>query len=216
MYPICLPYIKTQDRGQELRYSIRSYKNITNWNGQIYVLGDSEKWFNNINHIPMRRMYNRVYLDQVMKMRKACDLMPEKFIASMDDIYITEKTEVGIYYQGGLTEDGKGIHARTKLVTKRFLNDIGITNPYDYEVHAPMLVERDKLREVLDLIINHPMKISLQWRSLYANMHDVGGELITDAKTKTAELKEGNILSTNFYTAELQKLFPKPSKYEIM
>lgn len=216
MYPICLPYIRTLDHGQELRYSLRSLENISNFNGEVFIVGDSEVWFNNIHHIKLRRSHRQPYLDQVLKLKLALEYLPEIFIASMDDIYIMEPTKIGFYHQGILTDEDRTPHKKTKSNTKKLLNEMGIDSPLDHEVHYPMLVERDKLSEILDIILNHPLKYALQWRSLYGNIYKPDSQLVEDKKTKTRLLKEGNILSTNHYTPELHMHFPVASKYEVM
>lgn len=85
----------------------------------------------------------------------------------------------------------------------------------DFETHAPMLVDRDKLLETLNVILDDPKSWELQWRSMYGNMHGIEFEYFEDKKTKTSKLKDGAIISTANYTRELDKLFPEPSRYEL-
>lgn len=215
-YPVVLPYLKTEDQGMELRYMLRSLKNVTNFNGDVYIVGDKENWFYNINHIPQKRDYGKIYLDQIKKMYTACLLpeMPEKFIATMDDCYVTKKQEIGVYSIGELKDERNSIHRRTKYHTKQKLKDMELPT-LDYEAHAPMLVNKNDLLVTLSTILEQPSRKSLQWRSMYGNMFNVEAKWIEDKKTKTTKLKSGDIISTNFYTPELQKLFPDPSPYEI-
>lgn len=215
-YPYMTPYIRTGDSGMELRYSLRSLENITNFNGEVLVVGEKERWFGNLTYIPSVRKYGKTYLDQVHKLLIACENMPGKFICSMDDIYITRPTRIGFYNKGKLTGEGTSYHQRTKAATRNVLLELGFTDPVDYECHAPYLVERDKLKETLEFILSRPEKETLQWRSLYGNMHRPETEFMIDQKTKTANLADGAILSTGFYTNELHTLFPNLSKYEIM
>ena len=56
--------------------------------------------------------------------------------------------------------------------------------------------------------------VCYQWRSLYGNIYNSGGEDFEDMKTKTHQLKRGKIISTQFYTKELDKIFPEKSQYE--
>jgi hypothetical protein len=211
--PLVLPYIHTYDHGTELRYSLRSFDMYAkNFNGQIYVIGDRETWFKGIDNIRTRRLNGKTYQDQVYKMLLACNLpdMPSKFIASMDDLYLTEPQSVRVYYIGELQEDNSTLHKRTKTNTKLKLEEMGLPT-LDYEAHYPMLVDKAKLRETLNLIKDEH---GLQWRSMYGNMWGVEAELVEDHKTKTKNLKDGAIISTHFYTDELDNLFPLASKYE--
>lgn len=210
--PVVIPYIHTADSGLELKHSLRSLKNITNWNGEVYILGDSEAWFSDkINHIHIKRQFGKPYFDQINKMLSSLNRLPEQFIASMDDVYITTPTEIKFYYKGELNGDKMGYHGRSLLETKKFLNQ---PEALDFEVHAPFLVEKSKLKQVFDLILASPQKNVLQWRSIYGNTFNPEAVLIEDKKTKTSELKQGDIISTNFYTSQLDKLFPEPSVYE--
>lgn len=208
---IVLPYIHTPDNGKELRYMLRSLKNLVGFDGEVMIVGDREKWFQNIQHIPCRRLSKKPYLDQAMKMKLACDYAPETFIAMQDDIYFTEPVEAGAYYIGELTDEFTSIHKRSKKYTKDMLLDMGL-GIRDFEAHAPILVERVRLLTALSYVMqNEP---PLQWRSMYGNLWDIDAELFEDKKTRTHQLKEGKIISTNFYTSELHKLFPEPSIYE--
>lgn len=214
---LVIPYITTKDRGAELRYALRSLKNLTNFTGDVYIIGDKENWFKNIIHIPVFRTRNKPYLDQVLKMQTACSLpaMGDTFIAYMDDLYLTETVEAAIYFTGTLKKNTNSYHQRTKQYTADKLQSMNLPT-VDYEAHAPMVVDRVKLNQTLRLILEDDMKQMLQWRSMYGNMWDIGGQLFEDKKTKNLHLKDGPIISTNFYTKELEKLFPEPSKYEIM
>jgi len=212
MMPVLITYIRTQDKGQELRYALRSLNNITNFNGDVWVVGDREKWFGDIVYIRDYRLESRPYLDQARKIYSALQYMPEKFIISMDDVYVTEPVEIGVYTLGELKDDVSSFHKRTKKMTKDKLLELGLPIK-DYETHAPMLVERYKLKETLEFILES--KKSLQWRSMYGNMHRIEAEPFEDKKTRDSHLKTGPILSTIFYTSELHDLFPEPSLYEV-
>lgn len=216
VYPIVIPYKHTPDKGMELRYALRSLKNVKNFNGVVYILGDKEKWFKNINHIPVNRVVAKPFLDQVHKLRAACLLegIPDKFISSMDDVFIIRPTDIGVYYIGDLKAEASSLHKRSKRHTAYKLKEMGSTIR-DYESHTPMLVDKGKLLNVLDMILADPHKEKLQWRSLYGNIYSIGGQLIEDKKTKNKELPKGKIISTAFYTDELDKLFPEPSEYEL-
>lgn len=214
-YAVVLPYVHTPDSGQELRYMLRSLKNVTNWNGEAIVIGDREPWFTDkIQHIKVKRIFGKPYYDQVNKFLFALDELPSQFIATNDDIFVTEPTEIKAYHKGILDGEGRSYHARTKAATKQLLNSRSIDQPLDFECHTPMLVDRFALGEIIKLIITQPNKNMLQWRSLYGNIHSVESELIEDKKTKTPKLPKGSIISTACYTSELDKMFPEKSIYE--
>lgn len=216
MFDVVIPYIHTQDCGMELRYSLRSLKNITNFSGKVWVIGDRELWFSpKINYINVPMIKHKPYYDQVNKMLSIINELPSDFIASQDDLYITSPTEIIAYKRGELTGIGDGYHNRTKRYTAEVLSELGYENLLDFECHTPMLVNKHKFEQTLNMIADHPRKELLQWRSLYGNMHDLYGIPFEDAKTKTSHLKDGYIISTNFYTTELDKLFPEKSEFEL-
>ena len=210
-YPVVIPYINSGDTGRELRYTLRSLKNLTNFNGEVFIIGDTELWLQKVTSIRTTRKYGKPYLDQVYKMQIACalDEMPDKFIAMMDDIYITEPLEAGVYIRGDLNTVAKNLYQKTKVATRIYLENRNLPT-VDYECHAPMLVEKEKLKEALNLIDDN----KLQWRSIYGNLFSIQGIAFEDKKTRTNELPNGKIISTNYYTSELDTIFPTPSKYE--
>lgn len=214
--PVVITYVRTPDNGQELRYCLRSLNNISNWNGEAYVVGDSEKWLKDVKHIRCKRMYGKPYADQANKVNEAClhDGMPDNFILMMDDVYITEPTEIGVYYRGDLSDfKGLSYYHRSKIATHKYLESNGYTT-LDYECHAPIIINKHDYLSVYVHLIKTNHGEQLQLRSLYGNINQVHAELFEDKKTKTSTLKDGPILSTQFYTYELNKLFPNTSRFE--
>lgn len=214
MYPILITYIRTRDNGQELRYSLRSLKNLTNFNGEVNIVGDGELWFNNINRIAMRRIHGNPYGDQIAKLRHAAHQMPDKFIIGMDDVYCLEPTEAGFPNRGILESDDSNYYRRTKLNTIELLKEHGITDPLNYECHSFYLVEKDKLLQTFDIILSHPNKDRLQWRSVYGNLFKPDTYYYEDKKSYNGQLKKGAVVSTQFYISELDNLFPDKSEFE--
>jgi hypothetical protein len=59
------------------------------------------------------------------------------------------------------------------------LQDLGIPEPLDYEMHIPMKLDKQGLSEALEF---------LQFRSAYGNLNYVGGEQTTDVKVYSSKL----------------------------
>lgn len=210
-YPVVIPYIKTPDHGQELRYTLRSLRNIQNFNGEVYIVGDQEKWFKNLHVIAHKRIYGKPYFEQASKMVTGAQYITDPhFIAMMDDVYITTPIEAKIYHGDTLPMVSHTPHQAAKVKTGEFLYSFDHTL-IDYELHVPMLVNSNHLITSLKYITRSS---PLQWRSIYGNINNIGGEYYKDKKTRTNELPEGKIISTNFFTHELDKLFPNASIYE--
>jgi hypothetical protein len=99
---------------------------------------------------------------------------------------------------------------------------MGITDPLNYELHIPMVMNRQLLKSLLKY------KNSL-WRSLYGNVYNVAGSEMEDVKVyapnearKGFDYKQKDIVflsSTDIYFDPikkelLNKKFPSPSIYE--
>lgn len=215
-YPIVITYRHTQDNGMELRHSLRSLKNITNFNGQVFIAGDIEPWLTNVYHIPVKHHRNG-YIDQEYAMLEALhdERLEDDFIYSMDDLYITSRTRVVPWHQNVFNANigHKGYHRNQKILTFVWLQRRGYTT-LDYEVHAPMLINKHKRMEVNKIIMSSDNHMIMKPRSLYGNIFNIGGEYFADKKTRSKELPEGKIISTLKYTPELNDLFSEPSIYE--
>lgn len=217
-YCLVIPYLKTHDSGSELRYALRSLKNLKEFDGSVYIIGGKEPWFNNITHIPCGKRSYSPYEDSENKVLAVINdkRIPEDFIWSADDIYITSKTSLKPLHKGELPKEGKGYHIKSKIATRRFLEAQGIDNPLDYSVHAPMIMNKEKRLEVHKLIKGSFRGTALLARTVYGNLFidPSEAEYYEDQKTKTSELKEGTYISTQYYTDELKKLFPRKGRYE--
>lgn len=215
MLPVVITYKKTEDKGKELKCAIRSLSNIKDWNGQLFVVGDREEWFGeDIVHIKSGRSFSP-YEDVWGKLLAVIEdkQVPEMFILMMDDVYITKPITLKNYCLGELPTEGAGIHKRTKILTRDWL----IANRHttlDFEAHAPFVVEKEKLKDIYKIVKPVLSGLPYQWRSLYGNIYKLKPTDFEDKKTKTGELKKGDIISTQYYTDELAKLFPNKSRYE--
>lgn len=215
-YPIVITYKRTQDNGQELRYTLRSLKNIKNWNGDVWIVGDKPDWIQNVNHITGRRSHHP-YIDQEYAMLAvlAEPSIPDDFIYSMDDVYVVKPLKIVDMHQGDYltSADKRGYHHNQKKVTCDWLNAHGYTT-LDYELHTPMLLNKQKRMEIHNILKPTMNGVMMKPRTLYGNIFSIGGDFYIDAKTKTHELPDQPIISTQFYTDQLDKLFPEPSIFE--
>lgn len=210
-YPILVVYKHTTDNGAELKHALRTFKNISNWNGQLFVAGDAEDWFTGIIHIPIEHLANS-YLDQEVAIMAAIadERLSDDFILTNDDIYITKLLDITYLHQGELPDSGVGYHKRQKAATRAYLKQQGMTT-IDYELHTPMIFNKDKYKAIHDIVVN---EMPLKPRSLYGNIYQVGGEFYEDKKTRTSQLPSGSIISTLRYTQELENKWPEPSRFE--
>lgn len=210
-YPAVYIYKKTSDRGRELQFSLRSLANITNWNGQVFIIGHRETWLTGVTVIDAEKDAEP-HIDRNNKLRAivASKEIPDDFIFMNDDFYCTEPTELTAMYNGSLDTDALGNWATSKRETAKFLQDNGIESPLNYDIHTPILFNKQKLAEVLKLIGN----TTLLPRSVYGNLFEIGGKPYIDRKTRTMYLPKAPFISTHLYTKELDKLFTTPSQFE--
>lgn len=213
-YPVLIPYKQTSDNGLELRHALRSL-NYLKGKKNIYIVGDGESWFKNINHLFYNRRANSPYSDVFNKLLYYIDQpdTPDEFWVWQDDIYLTEPQTLKTLYDGELPENGVGMHKRSLQRTREVLlsENKSILN---YDIHVPFYATKQRLREIAPTIQSTMRGVPIQWRSYYGNTFNIGGEQYTDAKARTPELLKAPIISTSYYTSELSELFPDISKYE--
>ncbi len=217
-------------RNNEIRFSLRSVEKYLP-HRYIFIVGECPKFLRNVIHIPAIDPYECKTVNAIFKLRAACreiDLS-ERFVLMNDDFFIlrpmkqvepqilgtladaikNHSTKAGYYYQG-------------LRKTHELLKASGIDVPLDYEVHAPMIIEKQKFLEITDAV---------EWtegylhRSLYGNTFEIGGKPRKDTKVHRIEdleeLSQKDIISTAdrvVLRPEFQhfiyKKFPNPSRYE--
>lgn len=216
-YPAVYIYKKTSDKGRELKYSIRSLANVKNWNGQVFVSGDREDWFSpEVKVIDTFTKSHDKQLDAQSKLRAITEskAIEDDFIFFNDDFFVVEPTEIKPLYDGKLEgAAGKNTWQQSKFDTRIYLQENGIESPLNYAIHVPIVLNKQKLADVLDIIEANRDK-RLMMRSLYGNLYKIGGTQYEDRKTQSQRLKSGPLLSTTLFAPELEKLFPTKSIFE--
>ena len=177
-----LVYICGPGDNEELRYSIRSaVKNLKFDN--LWVVGGKPNWYLG-NYIEVAQNKSK-YANARNNLRAICNCskISDSFILMNDDFYIINKVDNVPYMHGGLLADKikkyENLTGNTRYVlmlkrtllslSRRFKKDI-----LDYELHVPMVMEKEKLLAIIDL--------PDLWRSRYGNTFAVGGIEIDDVK----------------------------------
>lgn len=217
--PIVVPYRNSGDGGLEFKHAIRSWSNLQEWNGQLFVIGDSEEWFSDkIIHIPHGKSANSPYTDVNNKLLVACNdgRISDDFIVMNDDFFCRKPAAIPTAYKGKLADEPTDSHYRQSLhSTNDWLIGRKIDKPLNYELHIPIIINKAKWLQTYAWVRPSLHGLyPLQWRSVYGNMHAIGGKQMNDVKTHTDSLKRTVLISTKFYTAELERLFSNPSEYE--
>ena len=228
-------YICREGENEELRYSIRSVvKNMPH--DKIWVVGGKPSWYKG-NHIEVRQFKTklanaRANMDAIV----ASEEISDDFILMNDDFFIMEPIEYPEYYYTGTLaakidyfrrKHPRSVYTKLLMRSYKTIKHQGIKVPLDYTLHIPMIMNKEKLKNILPL--------SISWRIAYGNIYNVGGiEVVADGSpTKDVKIYvendeltsvDHNPLSKTYLSTEdrafekmkdfFQEKFPKPSKYE--
>ena len=230
-------YICRNGDNEELRYSIRSV--IANMpHSKIWVVGGKPDWYTG-NHIAVPQE-NDKYTNARNNMRAIASSqspISPNFVLMNDDFFILKPIKEIKYYYGGLLVE-KIAHLQKKyrrssyinmlIKSKRYLFSQGIRYPKDYTLHVPFVMNKVKLRQIVDLE-------NISWRLAYGNLFNVGG---IDVQLESGDSKDVKIYWRNgkfqgavknsitdiYLSTEdrgfpqlipmLEELFPNPSEFE--
>jgi hypothetical protein len=213
---------------EELRYSIRSA--TTNLeHASVWVIGDKPDWYVG-PFIQSQQVEGKKYDNVKAGLLKAIesDQVSDDLVLMNDDFYVLQPTELDYYYSGTLderikkilTKSPNNLYSNRLTDTMQELQDLGIPEPLDYELHIPMKLDKTGLAEALEFP---------QFRSAYGNLNDVGGQQVQDVKVYSSKLYsdlsynwtvDSKFLSSDdgsFTTLRrklLEPLFLTPSIYE--
>lgn len=183
-YPAVYSYRTSRTR--ELELSIESLKNLKEWNGKIFIIGDKPTLEADYTHRPVKYKWGKESgvrsNDEICAYLTAADFLNE-FIMMSDDIYLLKPYSLQYFNRGTLDEHIKSRRRMDSYTlqlkhTKQYL----LRNNYNtlsYEVHAPFLVKSDQLKFSAELAKNNsPLFI----RSLIGNTAEVPSSQIQDTK----------------------------------
>jgi hypothetical protein len=225
-------YICKEGINEELKYSIRSVVESFP-DSKIWVVGGKPDWYvgNYINVEQKESKYKNAV--ENLKTISTSDQISESFVLMNDDFYIIKKIDKIENFHGGYLLNkinlyqklnGNSQYTRKLSGTYKKLKALGFENPLDYELHVPMIMEKEKLKIILELIDQ------FLWRSIYGNKFEVGGTEMQDVKVYTTGplvLKSYNLnidshtyLSSsdssfnNIFNKILKDKFNKKTKFE--
>lgn len=224
-------YILKHDvKPDEIRYSLRSIeKNLKH--GTVWFFGG----------MPAGIYPDRAYLMQqkgILKWEKARSSLIEvcvnpevsdKFWLFNDDFFVLKPVKSETPFFGGMLRD-RILHLEHRYNDKRtgysralryceqVLHDADMTT-FNYALHIPILVDKKKMHEALELFPDCPM-----FRSLYGNYAEIGGEQHDDVKivSMTTRIpKDADYVSTDDSSfrygevgRDIRRMFPDKCKYE--
>lgn len=217
--------VRPGEVNEELRFSLRSLRNLPH--GRVWIAGHKPRWVSDeVGHIPGPRAL-RGRASAKANLRAACE-HPEvaaEFVYMCDDFFVMQRMErLPVMHLGPLSEVIRS--RRMSSAYNRALEQVadilaahGIAEPLMYDLHAPMLVDKHRMLEVLALL---PSPF-LQELTLYGNLNHLGGELRHNHKVRhrDAGWQSWPFLSTNdvgFTSLPvgqfIRSRFPDQSPYE--
>jgi hypothetical protein len=222
-------YICRPGENEELRYSIRSIvKNLPY--DHLWLAGYKPSWYTgnffSVANTTTKYENIRLTLKTITENNKISD----DFILMNDDFFVIKPVDNIETFHGGLLIDkinrykelvGPNRYVSLLNKTYKFLINQGIENPLDYDIHTPMPMNKEKLSKIIDKR-HFP-------RSLYGNIFNVGGSLITDVKVypENSLLKNNNYIDCPYISTEdgsfeglynslLSQMFVNKTEYEYL
>jgi len=218
-------YVCREGQNEELRYSLRSLVNLPH--GQVWVFGGHPAWLQGTRAVNVPQSGDKQG-NVIANVISAClhRHVSDPFILMNDDFFITRPIDsVPVLHRGPVSSvlgdysdrrPSSRYTARTKR-TEEYLHKLGYPDPLSYELHAPMVFNKQPLCDLL-------MTFSpgeYQWRTLYGNTQAVGGHHVDDVKVwqRGQTAGPGPFLSScdsafSLVLPTLDRLFPDPSPYE--
>jgi len=180
-------YICKDGTNEELRYSIRSVVESFP-DSNIWVVGGKPDWYIG-NYIRVNQTQTK-YKNAAENLKKICSSkeISESFVLMNDDFYIIKKIDNIETFHGGYLLNkinlyqkinGNSNYTRKLAATYKKIIGLGIEDPLDYELHVPMIMEKEKLKEVLKY------EDQFLWRSMYGNTFNIKGKEMQDVKVYT-------------------------------
>lgn len=226
---VVYPVKPTKNGNAELRYSLRSLSNMPH--GKVHIFSDYIPWLSKevVWHPSSDRPDRTRFANVNTTLLRACDdpSVSDPFIFMNDDFFVMKKIKDLPYYSNGTLQQhwdylrqfyAMSKYMRDLLETQTILKEMGY-GTLDFEVHAPILFYKDKLREVLTNFPNTACR-----RTIYANMAEVPYLQVIDFKIygfgdfdKSREFvssSDGNFNRQSVVRSLVRSTFTQPCKYE--
>ena len=215
----------------EIRFSLRSVcENLPH--RRVILVGERPEWIQNILHIPAVDDRSCKLQNAMAKLRILCETpgVSEDFILMNDDFFIMRPmTYMPNYINGTIQnlqethETRAGYYYAAMDVTRTMLKMAIGKEPFNFELHVPMVLNRDKFLKLTDTILWKEK--SYLFRSVYGNVFELDGINRMDVKIYRAknlpDCDKMDLISTDnvtVLTPRFQKWiarkFPKKCKYE--
>ena len=215
--------------GDELRYSLRSLKNLPHDN--VWFFGGKPEGLKPDRQVELHQAGVSVWQRVCWTLERVCRTpeVSQDFYLFNDDFFIMQPVEeIPPYYDGTLLKRIEDLRGKTgglgslyslQLTYTRELLMAEHKKTYNYAVHVPMAINKDKALKVLQKF----QRVSM-FRSLYGNYWSVKGRQMADCKItdETEPDTAAVFLSTTeksfaqYPVGEyIRNRFPEACKYEV-
>lgn len=233
--------VDPENDSEELRYSLRSLKNIPHQ--KVVIVGEKPEWATNVEFIPVAQTKTK-HQNWSMSLSAAVrsDRISDDFIMMNDDFFFMKKIhamphlnmgdmkQVIDSYNARYPAGSEYIDKMTKLYA--MLVENGRESPVSYELHVPVILNK---QNVLDMYRDAGDRPLYQFRSYYGNYFNVESTLMRDVKVFMDPLHNDPLYNENpeKYLASqtflsttggsfkrgkpgdyIRKMFPEKSPYE--
>lgn len=225
--------VRAGEVNEELRYSLRSLKNIPH--RRVVIAGYIPKWVHNVTAIPVEQRLMTKYANAEQNWQYAMNdtRVTDDFVLFNDDFFVMKPVPgVPTLHRGKLSDVidyysniNSGQYLQNMERTRDLLLEFGITEPLSYALHVPMVMnkKRRKVLQATQLMFNEKA-LDIQMRTLYGNFYHLGGDYYEDVKANKLDdepNKKAEFLSSNDQTFMRGKIgqyikdtFTEKSPYE--
>lgn len=181
--------LKENARADELRYSLRSIEANFAFR-KVWFYGGKPEGIEPDEYVNHKQTGNNKWERVRSSLIDICrnDKITKRFWLFNDDFYVLKPTKNPKAFYNGIIRDHylrieqrhggrQTAYTRQLRECEEYLKAAGLTQ-LNYAVHMPILVDRAKLLEVLEMFPRCPMI-----RNLYGNYANIGGEFHKDVKT---------------------------------
>lgn len=230
--------VKECRTNEELTYSLRSLVNLPH--NKVFIVGGCPTNINKEKAVykPILQRNGNKFANTTQNIQQICqnNELSNDFILMNDDFYILKpikdpQTELNLtrgFIDQVIEEYKLRYHNATNSYlegmkqTNIFLKDLGYERPLSYELHIPMVLNKEKLLDLFKLPYINTISV-FHWRSVYGNLYLKDSRIINDVKVLNDYYYErgtDKFLSTEDNSFQrvkpfLDQLFPVRSPYEL-
>lgn len=227
---------KEATQNEELIYSLRSLKNVEH--DKVFIAGGKPRKVKNVQHVTryQKLLPKDRNIELNLKLAAEREDLSEEFIYMNDDFFFMNPVgSIPNLHRGTISsfydyyKSFKSVAYMEGLdATLELLAKYGIDDPYNYELHYPLRMEKKKvleMHEIRERELPDPYLL-FHMRTFYGNYFKIGGRQARDCKVGFEErnhewaLGQGDYISTTeetfkgFIGDHIKSLFPDKSPYE--